>query len=73
VAFFKDISKLVSLFANKNSSNENGYIKTDRTLPTPKEGISAKANSNKDPAAIRCKLGIFSKKYLREEMAGTQV
>ena len=59
-ACFSFSNNSASLCANRNSWNESGYINKERIRPTPNEGSSFKANSNKEPAAITCKFGFFS-------------
>ena len=46
--------------AHKNSRNVIGYMNNDVIRPTPNEGMEEIANSRSDPAATKCRSGIFS-------------
>lgn len=44
----------------------------ERTRPTPKEGNSSSANSNREPVVIRCKSGYCSQEKRSDEIARKQ-
>ena len=59
--------------ALRNSSNDMGYMNMEWILPTPKVGISLRANSSSEPAAITCSSGMSSQKNRRDEMASWHI